>query len=315
MKLAPFGKTGIRVSQVCLGTMTFGNEADEETSVALMDHAYEAGINFFDTANVYSQGLSEEIVGRWLGGRREEIVLASKAYSPMGDAPNDWGSSRRNIILSVEKSLKRLGTDWLDILYLHQWDGAAALEQSLMAMTSLVEQGKVMYCGVSNFAAWQTMKAAGIAGARGLAPIVCIQPMYNLVKRQAEVEILPQAHEEGIAVCPYNPLAAGLLTGKYHQGDTGRLRENDMYKKRYENPCYWESAGRFVEQAGRMGHPPAALALAWVMGHPDVTSTIVGARNLAQLKQTLGGAAIGLSVEDRAALSALSDAPALATDR
>ena len=315
MKLVPFGKTGIRVSPVCLGTMTFGNEADEKTSVALMDHAYEVGINFFDTANSYSQGLSEEIVGRWLGGQREEIVLASKVYSPMGDGANDWGSSRRNIMLSVDKSLKRLGTDWLDVLYLHLWDGAAALEQSLMAVTSLVEQGKVMYCGVSNFAAWQTMKAAGVAGARGLAPIVCIQPMYNLVKRQAEVEILPQAHEEGIAVCPYNPLAAGLLTGKYHQGDTGRLRENDMYKKRYENPAYWESAGRFVEQAGQLGHPPAALALAWVMSHPDVTSTIIGARNMTQLKQTLEGVEIGLSVEERAALSALSDPPALATDR
>jgi aryl-alcohol dehydrogenase-like predicted oxidoreductase len=157
-----FGKTGIRVSKLCMGTMTFGKEADEKTSIALMNRAREAGINFFDTANVYSRGLSEEIVGRWLADKRESIVLASKAHGAMGDGPNDWGSSRRNIILAVEHSLKRLKTEWLDILYLHLWDDQADLEQSLAAVTTLIEQGKVMYCGVSNFAAWQTMKAIAI---------------------------------------------------------------------------------------------------------------------------------------------------------
>jgi len=315
MEYVPFGKTGIRVSRLCLGTMTFGKEADEKTSFAIMDRAQEIGINFFDTANVYSKGGSEEIVGRWLVGKRESIVLASKVHGPMGDGPNDWGSSRRNILLAVEKNLTRLKTDWLDILYLHLWDDFAALEESLGALTTLVEQGKVMYCGVSNFSAWQTMKAIAISEVKGLAPIACIQPMYNLVKRQAEVEILPLALAENLAVCPYNPLAAGLLTGKYLRGEKGRIDENEMYNKRYANPQYTETAKRFVPCAESLGHSPAALALAWVMSHPAVTSTILGARNLVQLNDCLGCLDIRLSPEDRAKITALSIDPPLATDR
>jgi len=315
MEYVPFGNTGIRVSPLCLGTMTFGKEADEKTSIAIMDRAREAGINFFDTANVYNKGVSEQIVGRWMGDKRESIVLASKVHGPTGDGPNDWESFRRNVILAVEKSLKRLNTDWLDILYLHFWDDAAALEQSLAAMTTLVEQGKAMYCGVSNFSAWQTMKGIAVTEAKGLAPISCIQPMYNLVKRQAEVEVLPLALSERLAVCPYNPLAAGLLTGKYLRGESGRLRENDMHAKRYANPQYMEIAKRFVPYAESRGHSPAALALAWVMSHPAITSTIIGSRNLDQLNDCLGCLGLRLGPEERAEITACSVDPPQATDR
>lgn len=315
MEYVPFGKTGIRVSRLCLGTMTFGNESDEPTSRAIMERALEAGINFFDTANIYNKGVSEEIIGRWMGDRRESIVLASKVHGPTGDGPNDWGSSRRNILLGVEKSLKRLKTDWLDIVYLHLWDDYAALEESLAAMSVLIDQGKVMYCGISNFAAWQTVKAIAITASKNLAPVACIQPMYNLVKRQVEVEILPMAMSEGLAVCPYNPLAAGLLTGKYLKGGSGRLDENDMYKKRYASPQYTEVAERFVPYAASAGLSPAALALAWVMSHPAVTSTIIGARNLDQMNDCLGCLDIKLTPEDRAKVTALSVDPPLATDR
>ena len=315
MDYALLGRTGVRVSEICLGTMTFGNEADEKTAVAIMDRAWEAGINFFDTANVYNKGLTEEIVGRWLQGRREAIVLASKAHFPTGEGPNERGSSRRNIVLSVEKSLHRLQTDWLDILYLHHWDDAATLEESLGAIATLIEQGKVLYAAVSNFAAWQVVKACAVAKEGRLAAPIALQPMYNLVKRQAEVEILPMAQSEGIAVCPYNPLAAGLLTGKYLRGGTGRLSKNELYQKRYADPEYTNVAARFVAYADEHGFSPAALAAAWVQTHPGITSTIIGARNLDQLNDTLTCIDIPMTSEMRAEVSALSPKPPLATDR
>lgn len=307
--------TGVRVSKLCLGTMTFGNEADEETAKAIMDKAYDTGINFLDTANVYNKGVTEEIVGRWIGKKRESVVLASKVYFPTGSGPNERGSSRRNIIRSVEKSLRRLQTEWLDLLFLHHWDPHTAIEESLSAMTTLVEQGKVLYPAVSNFSAWQTMKALGVARQGNLRPIIAIQPMYSLLKRQAEVEIFPLAESERLAVFPYNPLGAGLLTGKYLVGESGRLHESEMYKRRYADPEYVEVTKQFVSKSRETGVSPAALAVAWVSSHPAVTSTIIGARNLAQLEDTLGCLDIGLGTEERAAISALSPAPPLATDR
>ena len=309
------GDTGVRVSRLCLGTMTFGNESDEKTSFAIMDRAAEIGINFFDIANIYNKGQSEVITGKWLNGRRENIVLAAKTHFLTGDDPNDRGSSRRNIVLSVEKSLARLQTDWLDILYLHHWDADTDLEQTLGAMTSLVEQGKVMYLGLSNFSAWQTMKTLAMAQNAGYAPPVCIQPMYNLVKRQAEVELMPLAASENLAVFPYNALAAGLLTGKYQRKETGRLNENEMYKDRYKNTQYWEIADRFVKYAQDNGYSPAALAMVWVASHPAVTAPILGARNIEQMNETIKCLEIKLSDEERARISALSVAPPLATDR
>lgn len=309
------GRTGLRVSRVCLGTMTFGNEATEQAARAMMDYVWETGVNFFDTANIYNKGVTEEIVGRWMAGKRESLVLASKVHFPTGDNPLHRGSSRRHIMLEVEKSLQRLQTDWLDILYLHHWDDNAAIEETLAAVDTLVRQGKVMYCGVSNFAAWQLMKAIGVASFRGLMPVTCLQPMYNLVKRQAEVELFPLALAERVAVFPYNPLAAGVLTGKYLQGGTGRLDESDMYRERYKNPVYPEVAQRFVGYASAHGYTPASLALAWVASHPAVTAPIIGARNMEQLVDCLRFLDIVLTPEQRAEVSALSVDPPLATDR
>lgn len=315
MNYVRFGRTGLEISEICLGTMTFGNESDEAMSRALMDDAFERGVNFFDCAHNYNKGLTEEIVGRWLEPHRDEIILTTKIFFPFGGGRNDQGLSRRNILLSMDRSLKRLRTDRVEILYLHHWDAQVALEESLRAVDTLVEQGKVLYLGISNFAAWQVEKALGLAALRNLAAPVCIQPMYSLVKRQAEVELLPMAMHEGLAVFPYNVIGAGLLTGKYLRGETGRLTETEMYRQRYSDPSYPAVAERFVVYAREHGFTPAALAAAWVMAHPGVTAPIIGARNLEQFHDTLASTDIELSAEQREEISALSYTPPDATDR
>lgn len=315
MRYVPFGPTGIKVSELCLGTMTFGNEADEAESRRMMDRAFDTGVNFFDTADIYTHGTTEEIVGRWVKDRRDDIVLATKVHYPTGEGVNDRGSSRRHILRGVEASLGRLQTDRVDVLYLHHWDEATPIEESLRALNDLVAQGKVVYCAVSNFAAWQTMKAIACAREHNFAPIVCTQPMYNLVKRVAEVEILPMAAAEGLAVCPYSPIAAGLLTGKYSRGEGGRITHHPMYRERYKNPEYHEVATRFTEYAEACGLAAAALAIAWVRSHPAVTSPIIGARNLDQLDTALASAEIELDREQRAEIAALAIEPPRATDR
>ena len=309
MQYTDLAQTGIQISRVCLGTMTFGKEADESASFSIMDYAHEIGINFVDTADLYGKGRAEEIAGRWLRGKRDGIVLASKVHFPTGDGINDQGSSRRHILRAVEGCLRRLGTDRLDLLYLHHWDENTALEHTLSALTTLVEQGKIRHVGVSNFAAWQTVKAIDIAARYNFTPIVCTQPMYNLVKRQAEADILPMAASEKLAVFPYSPLAAGLLTGKYQRNKTGRLEENEMYRKRFENRQYWDTAERFAKYADEAGVSPAALAVAWVASHPAVTAPILGARDVQQLKDVLQFTEINLSPEDRAKITALSVDP------
>jgi len=309
------GRTGVRVSALSLGTMTFGNEADESVSRAIMDRCFEAGINFFDTANVYNKGRTEEIVGAWLQGKREEIVLATKAYFPVGEGPLQRGASRRHIVREAEASLRRLQTDWLDLFYIHHWDEETALEESLGALDTLIQQGKVLYGAVSNFSAWQTMKALAVAERRGLPRPAAIQPMYNLLKRTAEIEILPMAAAEGLGVCPYSPIAAGLLTGKYAQGGRGRIQDSSMYAERYRDAQNHAIAESFADYAREHGHAPSALAVAWVASHPAVTSAIIGARSLDQLEETLQAASITLDESDRNAISALSTAPPSATDR
>lgn len=315
MNYVRLGRTGLLVSPISLGTMTFGNEADEATSRRIMDYAFEQGINFFDAAHNYNLGTTEEIVGRWIGSRRSEIILTSKIFFPSGGGRNDEGISRRNILRACETSLKRLKTDYIDLLYLHHWDEHVPIEDSLAALHTLVEQGKAHYVGLSNFAAWQAMKAISEARYRGYPPIAVMQPMYSLVKRQAEVEILPLAEHERIGVVPYNAMGAGLLTGKYAAGATGRLTETEMYRQRYMNPVYGEIAERFVNYARLRDMSPAALAVAWVMAHPQVSSALVGARSIEQLQETLTCLDIALSQEQRAEISALSIDPPLATDR
>jgi aryl-alcohol dehydrogenase-like predicted oxidoreductase len=318
MEYRTLGRTGIQVSQLCFGTMSFGREAEQDTAAAMFGRCRDLGINFFDTANVYSAGRSEEMLGKLIQGSREELVLTSKFSFPMSDDVTAKGASRRHIMRAVEGSLKRLGTDWIDIYFVHTFDPLTPIETTLRALDDLVHQGKVLHPAVSNWAAWQITKALGISALEGLAPFACIQPMYNLVKRQAEVEILPLAKSEGLGVISYSPLGAGLLTGKYgmdRRPEEGRLVENDMYMKRYGPDAYYQIADSFVAHARERGVHPVSLAVAWVMSHPAITAPIIGARNVEQLEDSLAALEIEMTQEWRAEISALSITPPPATDR
>jgi aryl-alcohol dehydrogenase-like predicted oxidoreductase len=312
------GRTGVRVSALGFGTMSFGGDADEAMSAAMFARCRDAGVNLFDCADVYAKGRSEEILGRLIAGCRDEVVLASKAYFPTGADPNARGSSRYHLVRAVEGSLRRLGTDRLDLFYLHRWDDETPLEETLRGVEHLVTQGKILYPAVSNFTAWQTALALGVAARHGWAPIACTQPMYNLVKRQAEAEILPLAQAVGLGVFPYSPLGGGLLSGKYAADErppAGRLIDNAMYRTRYGAASNYEIAGAFVRFARDRGHHPASLAIAWVASHPAVTAPMLGARSVEQLEPCLAATRIAMTPELRAEIAALSPAPPPATDR
>lgn len=320
MEMKELGGTGVKVSALALGTMTFGAEADEETSGALWRRSREVGINLFDCADVYAKGRSEEILGRLAASERDEVLLTSKAYFPTSDDPKDRGAGRRHLLRSVERSLGRLGTDRIDVFFVHRFDEATPLEETLRALEDLVQAGKVIYLGASNFAAWQVAKALGISAAQGWSRFQVVQPMYNLVKRQAEVEILPMAASESVGVIPYSPLGGGLLTGKYgterSNGSTGgRLVENKMYTTRYAGDAVMDAGARFAAFARERGWEPAALAVAWVASHPAVTAPILGARNLEQLASSLGAIDIPMTAALRDEISALTPEPPPATDR
>ena len=318
MEYRLLGQTGVQVSSLCMGTVTFGREASEETAAAMFHRCREAGINFFDTANNYAGGRAEEILGRLIADCRDEIVLTSKVGFPAGEDVNARGLSRRHIMSSVETSLRRLRTDRLDLYFLHRFDPDTPVEEPLHALDDLVHQGKILYPAVSNWAAWQIATALGISAREGLARFECIQPMYNLVKRQAEVEILPLARAERLGVISYSPLGGGLLTGKYsptRRPEQGRLVESPVYVKRYGDPTYYQVAERFTAHAKERGLHPATLAVAWVMAHPAITAPIIGARNLAQLEASLAAADVPMTAEWYAEISALSIEPPPATDR
>jgi aryl-alcohol dehydrogenase-like predicted oxidoreductase len=318
MEYRLLGQTGVQVSSLCMGTVTFGREANEETAAAMFHRCREAGINFFDTANNYAGGRAEEILGRLIADCRDEIVLTSKVGFPAGEDVNASGLSRRHIMSSVETSLRRLRTDRLDLYFLHRFDPHTPVEEPLRALDDLVHQGKILYPAVSNWAAWQIATALGISAREGLARFACIQPMYNLVKRQAEVEILPLAQAEHLGAISFSPLGAGLLTGKYsptRRPERGRLIDDTLQRKRYENPAYFQIAERFAAHAKERGVHPATLAVAWVMTHPAITAPIIGARNVAQLETLLAAADVSMTPEWRAEISALSVEPPPATDR
>src|SRR5688500_7041781 len=300
--------------------MEFGGTADEAAATRIYRAARDAGVNLVDTADVYNEGRSEEIVGRLIAGERDQIVLATKAYFPTSKDANARGSSRYHLVRAVEASLRRLATDRIDLFYLHRFDDVTDLGETLRAVDDLVRQGKILYPACSNFAAWQIAHALGLSALRGLAPLVAVQPMYNLLKRQVEVEILPMAEALGLAVVPYSPTAGGLLTGKYgvdRRPDAGRLTSNAMYQARYADPAYLAAADALVARAAERGVPPAQLAIAWVLTHPAVTSVLLGARDVGQLDQLLGAAelAAALTAGERAAISALTPEPPPAPDR
>jgi len=312
------GQTGVKVSRLCFGAMSFGGDADEATSAAMFKRCREVGINFFDCANAYAGGRSEEILGKLMAAERNDLIITSKVASAMGKGVNDRGLSRRHVRLQVEASLRRLQTDRLDLLFVHHFDSDTPMDEVLHGLDDLVRQGKVLYLGVSNWSAWQIAKAQGISAREGLARFQCIQPMYNLTKRQAEVEILPFALSEQVGVIPYSPLGGGLLSGKYSTSDrpsAGRLVQNQMYARRYAEDLYYEVAERFTAYAQARAIHPATLAVAWVMHHPAITAPIIGARNVAQLEAALDAINVAMTPEWRAEISALSYEPPPATDR
>lgn len=311
MDYVRLGRSGLRVSRICLGSMTFGREADEGTSFKLMDRYVDMGGNFVDTADIYSSGGSEEVIGRWLKqrGARDTIVLASKVYSVMGPGPNDGGLSRLHILQAVEASLRRLQTDALDLYQIHRWDPNTPVEETLDALNDLVRQGKVRYIGCSNLAAWQLAKFLHVSESNHWSGFVSVQPPYSAINRSIESELLPLCRAEGLGVIVYNPLAGGMLTGKYRRGEdmpTGaRLEAFQMYYQRYYTPEALGVVERFVEAAQARGVSPAQLALAWVLGEPSVTCPIVGARNLEQFNDTIGGFDLVLTTEEREAVPAV----------
>lgn len=302
MEYRQLGRAGVRVSELCLGTMTFGNEADESTSKQIVDRFMDAGGNFVDTANVYSQGVSEAITGRAIAGRRDEIVLATKARFQMGTDTNSVGTSRRNLRAACEASLRRLGTEWIDLYQVHCWDKFTPLEETLSTLDDLVHEGKVRYIGASNFASWHLMKALGLSALHHWEPFVCLQPEYSLITRDAERELLPLCESEGLAVIPWSPLGGGVLSGKYskdsefEKGTRGGDSDNPITFTYRLDDRAWNVIDAVKTAAEATGKTAAQVALNWVVNRPGITAPIVGARTVDQLDDNLG--AIGWQLDD-----------------
>jgi aryl-alcohol dehydrogenase-like predicted oxidoreductase len=304
------GRTGLKVTEVCLGTMTFGFQCDERASIGVMDAAAEGGINFIDTADVYpvpvsleTAGKTEEIVGRWLRGKRDDFVLATKCRMQMGGRPNDVGLSRKHILAAVDASLRRLGTDYVDLYQVHAPDPETPIDETLAALDSIVQSGKSRYVGCSNFPAWQLGKALSISDRRGLARFDSVQPRYNLLFREIEHELFPLCEDQGVGVIVYNPLAGGFLTAKHRRGappanNTRFAVAGKLYLDRYWNDPSFEAVERLRIFFEARGKSLTHVALAWVLKQPPVTSAIVGATSAAQLRDTLGGVGLQLDAEE-----------------
>jgi aryl-alcohol dehydrogenase-like predicted oxidoreductase len=325
MHYRQLGRSGLRVSVLTLGTMTFGGKGvfakTGDTDLAgarrLVDHCVEAGINLFDTADVYSWGVSEEILGEVLRGRRDSVLVATKARMRMGDGPNDAGLSRHHLVAACEASLKRLGTDRIDLYQLHEWDGQTPLEETLRALDDLVRSGKVRYVGCSNYSGWHLMKALGISERRGWERFVSQQVHYTLEAREAEYELLPIAVDQGVGVMVWSPLAGGLLTGKYRRGrphppGSRHLNEWGEPPIRDEGRLHAIVDELVAVAAGRGDDVTSAqVALAWLLGRPGVCTLVVGARDEAQLEGSLGAVGLELAADERARLDRVSAPPLL----
>ena len=311
------GRTGLEVSRLCLGTMTFAREADEAESHRMLDQFVAAGGNFIDTADVYSAGASESVIGNWLVRQnRDDVVLATKVRFGTRQGPNQRGLGRKHILSECEASLRRLKADYIDLYQVHMWDFETPIEETLAALDTLVRHGKVRYLGVSNYAAWQIMKALGIQKAAGYAPFVSIQPLYNLLDRELEWDIVPLALSEGLGIMPWSPLRGGWLSGKFKRGMTKPLEGSRVEKAEaegwsenwtdYDNERTWASLDALHAVAGETGAPPAAVAIAWLLAKPGVTAPILGARGVTQLEATLAAADLTLTDEQIAKLDAAS---------
>jgi aryl-alcohol dehydrogenase-like predicted oxidoreductase len=320
MNYRQMGRTGLRVSELCLGAMTFGRETTEEDSFKILDRFVEAGGNFIDTADVYTTGASEEILGRWLKGKnRDDYVIASKVRFQMGPGTNDIGLSRKHILAGVENSLRRLGSDYLDIYQIHMWDALTPIEETLATLHTLVQSGKVRYLGASNIAGYQLQKAIDLSRLHGWEPFTCLQPLYNLLDRSIEWELLPVCRNEGVGVIPWSPLRGGWLSGKYRRGmsappagtrieDAGKHGWGERWSE-YATDRTWNVIDALLAVAEETGKTPAQVALNWVLNRPGVTSPIIGVRTLAHLEDNLGAAGWALSDEQMSRLNQASFTP------
>ena len=304
-----FGRTGLKVSEFCLGAMTFGRETNEKDSHAILDRFVDEGGNFIDTANVYTRGVSEEILGTWMKGRpRHELVIATKVRFPMGDGQNDTGLSRSHIMWQIDESLRRLKTDYIDIYQVHCWDRGTELEQYLRTLDDLVRSGKVRQIGVSNFTGWQLQKAIDMQRHMGLEPFTSIQPQYSLLSRGYELELRDVVANEGLAVIPWSPLKGGWLSGKYERGMTApptgsRVEEAEKQGwleswKNMNKESTWKVIDALHDVAGRTKLHPVVVALRWLLQQDTVTSPIIGVRTMAHLETALGASEARLSDED-----------------
>jgi aryl-alcohol dehydrogenase-like predicted oxidoreductase len=321
MKHVFLGDTGLAVSRLCLGAMTFGREADEATSHAMLDVYADAGGNFVDTANVYSQGVSEEILGRWLARkRREDFVIATKARYPMGEGPNDRGLGRKHLVDALDASLRRLGTDYVDLYQVHAWDPATPLAETLSTLSGFVAAGKVRHLGASNFSGWQLQKAIDLSKQMNWEPFRCLQPLYNLLDRSAEWELLPVCGNEGLGVIPWSPLRGGWLSGKIRRGMTGpergsrvetaeRLGWTESWSSYGNDSRTWAVLDTLSAVATEIERPVPQVAIAWLLHQPNVSSPIIGARDVDQLRANLGAATVSLGSEQLAALTKASEQP------
>lgn len=302
MEYRSLGRTGVQVSSLCLGTMTFGGKTDQGEATRIVDRFLDAGGNFVDTANVYSRGVSEEMTGRALsGGKRHRVVLATKAHGRMDDHdPNAWGNHRRNLIAACEASLERLGTDYIDLYQIHRPQAAVPIDETLRALDDLIHAGKVRYIGTSTYAAWQVMESLAVSKDLGLNRFVSEQPPYHLLDRRVERELIPLCETYGLAVLPWSPLAGGKLTGKYRRGEPTPEGSREDPSKFSEGT--WRVIEHLEAHAKAKGCTPTAFALAWVMAQPGVTSPIIGPNSLGQLEENLAAVEVAIDAADRAAV-------------
>jgi 1-deoxyxylulose-5-phosphate synthase len=310
MDHARLGRTGLQVSRLCLGTMTFGLQSDESTAVAILDRAAEGGIDFLDTSDAYplggdlsTRGITEEILGRWLQGKRDRFIVATKCFAPTGPAPFDGGNSRKHILAAVDASLRRLQTDYIDLYQLHGYDPATPIDETLGALDDIVHAGKVRYIGCSNFLTYQLVRAIGRSETLRLARFDSVQPRYNLLFRQIEREMLPFCHEDGVGVIPYNPIAGGLLSGKHSRTapppegtrfTLGNAAQN--YQDRYWHDREFDTVDALRKLAGQAGVSLVTLSVAWVLANPAITAPIIGASRPGQLDASL--AAVEFELDD-----------------
>ena len=310
MEYRRLGSSGLKVSEVGLGSNNFGWRLDEQSSIRVIEHALDVGINFIDTADVYGRGQSEEFIGKAVKSKRAQVLLATKFGNPMGAGPNERGGSRHYIMQAVEASLKRLQTDYIDLYQMHIWDSTTPIEETLRALDDLVRAGKVRYIGCSNYAAWQLCEALWTSDVNNLESFVTVQPQYNLLNRSIEQELVPCCQAYGVGVIPFSPLASGFLTGKYRRGEEApagtRLASNPMMQSRVLTDRNFDQLAKLEAFAVQRGHGMGELAIAWLLSHPWLSTVIAGATNAEQVSANVAAGEWKLTAEEAAAVNQIA---------